>query len=65
MIVTISADINTSEDPECSAEEKNSLKEAETLIDEGLASIEAYLKELETALEGKSQKKFIFLNDTF
>ena len=58
MIITVSADITASEDPECSAEEKNSLKEAETSIDEGLALIEADLNELETALEGKTQKNY-------
>ena len=57
MIITVSADITASEDPECSAEEKNSLKEAETSIDEGLALIEADLNELETALEGKNTEK--------
>ena len=56
MIITVSADITASEDPECSAEEKNSLKEAETSIDEGVASIEADLKELEAVVEGKTQK---------
>ena len=52
MIVTISADITASDDPTCTDEEKNALKEAEAAVDEGLATIEADLEDALDAVEG-------------
>ena len=52
MILTISADITASNDPICTEEEKNALKEAEAAVDEGLATIEADLENALDAVEG-------------
>ena len=54
MILTISADITASDDPTCTDEEKNALKEAEAAVDEGLATIEADLEKALDAVEGYS-----------
>ena len=52
MIVSIAADITASTFPTCTDDEKNSLKEAEAAVDEGLATIEADLVEALAAFEG-------------
>ena len=54
MIVTISIDITSSDDPTCSAEEKVALNEAEADVDEGLAAIEADLEELQDLVAGNN-----------
>ena len=51
-IVSVSSDIIESAFPTCTDEEKNSLKEAEAAVDEGLASIEADLADAIDAFEG-------------
>ena len=54
MIVTISIDITSSDDPTCSDEEKMALNEAEADVDEGLAAIEADLEELQDLVAGNN-----------
>ena len=52
MILTISSFIIASEFPTCSDEEKDSLMEAETAVDEGLAIIEVNLEVALVTFEG-------------
>ena len=54
-IVSVSSDIIESAFSTCTDEEKNSLKEAEAAVDEGLASIEADLADAIDAFEGLGQ----------
>ena len=59
MILTISADIIASDNPTCTDEEKNALKEAEAAVNEGLATIEADLENGLDAVEGYLPKVII------
>ena len=52
LIVTISLDITQSVDPTCSEDEKNSLREQESKVDEGLEAVESALEEANSALSG-------------
>ena len=54
-IVSVSSDIIESAFSTCTDEEKNSLKEAEAEVDEGLATIESGLEDALTAFEGEAQ----------
>ena len=52
MILTIALDITQSVDPTCTEDEKNSLKEQESKVDEGLEAVESALEVAESALSG-------------
>ena len=56
MIVTIALDITQSVDPTCTEDEKNSLKEQESKVDEGLEAVESALEVAESALSGIQKK---------